>query len=236
MGETLTVSIQPAGQIVLDSPTYSTPRNPIMKTPVSDIAFTPSVKTQQELKGSRKGYEKMEETGGWRDQVDADLKAFLAERDSFYLGTASADGRPYIQHRGGPKGFLKILDASTLAFVDYAGNRQYISMGNLSENNQAYIFLMDYPNRRRIKIWGRAEIIENDPELLKRLLDDDYKARPERVFVFHIEAWDTNCPQHIQPRFTHEEIAPAIEKLEQRIAELEEELAALKSANTTPVV
>lgn len=207
-----------------------------MKTPVSDIAFTPSVKTQQELKGSRKGYEKMEETGGWRDQVDADLKAFLAERDSFYLGTASADGRPYIQHRGGPKGFLKILDASTLAFVDYAGNRQYISMGNLSENNQAYIFLMDYPNRRRIKIWGRAEIIENDPELLKRLLDDDYKARPERVFVFHIEAWDTNCPQHIQPRFTHEEIAPAIEKLEQRIAELEEELAALKSANTTPVV
>ncbi|MBT4138629.1 MAG: pyridoxamine 5'-phosphate oxidase [Candidatus Latescibacteria bacterium] len=207
-----------------------------METPVSDIAFTPAVKTQQEREGSRQGYERMEKSGGWDHLVDSNLKAFLAERDSFYLGTASADGRPYIQHRGGPKGFLKVLDESTLAFVDFSGNRQYISMGNLSENNQAYIFLMDYPNRRRVKIWGRAEIIEDDPLLLKRLLDDDYKARPERVFVFHIEAWDTNCPQHIQPRFTHEEIAPTIEKLEQRIGKLEEELATLKSANGTQIV
>ena len=165
-----------------------------------------------------------------------DLETFIAARDSFYLGTASADGQPYIQHRGGAKGFLKILDPSTLAFADYAGNKQYISMGNLAENDQAYIFLMDYPNRRRVKIWGRAEIIEDDPALLERLLEPGYKARPERVFVFHIEAWDVNCPQHIQPRFTTEEIAPTVEKLEQRIAELEGELAALKSADSVHVV
>jgi predicted pyridoxine 5'-phosphate oxidase superfamily flavin-nucleotide-binding protein len=196
-----------------------------MTKPISDIAFTPAVKDLQERKGSRRGYAGMEERGGWSDRVDSDLAAFIAERDSFYLGTASAEGQPYIQHRGGPKGFLKVLDESTLAFADYAGNRQYISMGNLSENDQAYMFLMDYPNRRRVKIWGHAEVIEDDPALLERLVDPAYKARPERVFVFHIEAWDTNCPQHIQPRFTEEEIRPVIEKLERRIAELEGELA-----------
>jgi predicted pyridoxine 5'-phosphate oxidase superfamily flavin-nucleotide-binding protein len=196
-----------------------------MTKPISDIAFTPAVKDLQERKGSRRGYAGMEERGGWSDRVDSDLAAFIAERDSFYLGTASAEGQPYIQHRGGPKGFLKVLDESTLAFADYAGNRQYISMGNLSENDQAYMFLMDYPNRRRVKIWGHAEVIEDDPALLERLVDPAYKARPERVFVFHIEAWDTNCPQHIQPRFTEEEIRPVVEKLERRIAELEGELA-----------
>ena len=207
-----------------------------MKTPVSDIAFTPAVKTQQERMGSRRTYARVEESGGWSDRIDRNLEAFIAERDSFYLGTASADGQPYIQHRGGAKGFLKVLDASTLAFADYAGNKQYISMGNLSENDQAYLFLMDYPNRRRVKIWGRAEVVEDDPALLERLLDPGYKARPERVFVFHIEAWDTNCPQHIRPRFTEEEIAPVIEKLERRIIELEGELAALKPADSTHVV
>jgi predicted pyridoxine 5'-phosphate oxidase superfamily flavin-nucleotide-binding protein len=196
-----------------------------MTKPISDIAFTPAVKDLQERKGSRRGYAGMEERGGWSDRVDSDLAAFIAERDSFYLGTASAEGQPYIQHRGGPKGFLKVLDESTLAFADYAGNRQYISMGNLSENDQAYMFLMDYPNRHRVKIWGHAEVIEDDPALLERLVDPAYKARPERVFVFHIEAWDTNCPQHIQPRFTEEEIRPVIERLERRIAELEGELA-----------
>ena len=200
-----------------------------MTKPISDIAFTPAVKDLQERKGSRGGYARMEERGGWSDRVDSDLAAFIAERDSFYLGTASAEGQPYIQHRGGPKGFLKVLDESTLAFADYAGNRQYISMGNLSENDRAYMFLMDYPNRRRVKIWGHAEVIEDDPALLERLVDPAYKARPERVFVFHIEAWDTNCPQHIQPRFTEEEMTPLIEKLGQRITELEGELAALTS-------
>ncbi|MDH3625354.1 MAG: pyridoxamine 5'-phosphate oxidase family protein [Myxococcales bacterium] len=198
-----------------------------MSTAISDIAFTPAVKALQALNGSRRSYARMEERGGWSDRIDNDLKTFIAERDSFYLGTASADGRPYIQHRGGPKGFLKVLDASTLAFADYAGNRQYISMGNLSENDRAYIFLMDYPNRRRVKIWGRAEVVDDDPALLERLVDPGYEARPERVFVFHVEAWDTNCPQHIRPRFTEEEINPVIEKLGRRITELEGELAAL---------
>ena len=198
-----------------------------MSTPISDIAFTPAVKGIQKRKGSRKGYARMEERGGWSDRVDSDLEAFIAERDSFYLGTASADGRPYIQHRGGPKGFLKVLDESTLAFADFAGNRQYISMGNLSENDRAYLFLMDYPNRRRVKIWGRAEVVEDDAALLDRLVDPAYDSRPERVFVFHIEAWDTNCPQHIRPRFTEEEVAPLIEKLGRRITDLEGELAAL---------
>ncbi len=133
-----------------------------MKRIVSDIAFTPAVKAAQARLGSRAGYAKMEQRGGWRDTVTADLARFIAERDSFYLATASADGRPYIQHRGGPKGFLNVLDEHTLAFADFSGNRQYISMGNLAENDQAFIFLMDYANRRRIKIWGRAEVVEDD--------------------------------------------------------------------------
>lgn len=199
-----------------------------MKHIVSDITFTPAVKAVQERLGSRAGYAKMEQRGGWRNTVTPDLAAFIAERDSFYLATASADGRPYIQHRGGPKGFLKVLDDHTLAFADFSGNRQYISMGNLAENDKAFIFLMDYTNRRRIKIWGRAEVIEDDPTLLEQLADPAYTARPERVFRFHIEAWDSNCPQHITPRFTAEDIAPAVQKLRDRIAELEAEVAALR--------
>lgn len=196
--------------------------------PISDIAFTPAVKAQQERMGSRKAYHRMEERGGWNDRVDAELAAFIAERDSFYLGTASADGRPYIQHRGGPKGVLKVLDAKTLAFADYAGNRQYISMGNLAENDRAFIFLMDYPNRRRIKIWGRAEVVEDDDELLRSVTDADYGARLERVFVFHLEAWDRNCPQHIQPRFSEESLRSKNEALLRRVAELEAQLATAK--------
>jgi predicted pyridoxine 5'-phosphate oxidase superfamily flavin-nucleotide-binding protein len=142
----------------------------------------------------------------WDDRVTPALEAFLAERDSFYLGTASADGQPYIQHRGGPKGFLKVLDEHRLAFADYRGNRQYISVGNLNENDKAFIFLMDYPNRQRIKIWGRAEYVEGDDALLQRVADPDYDARLERAIVFHIEAWDSNCPQHITPRYTVEEL------------------------------
>ncbi len=197
-----------------------------MTGPISDIAFTPAVKAEQEQRGSRGSYARMEEKGGWSDRITPDLEAFIAERDSFYLGTANSSGQPYIQHRGGHKGFLKALDERTLAFADYAGNRQYISIGNLFENDRAYLFLMDYPNRRRVKIWGRAEVVENDPELLARLVDPDYKARPERVFLFHVEAWDVNCPQHIRPRFTEEEITPLIEGLKQRIKSLEAQLAA----------
>ncbi len=134
------------------------------------------------------------------------LADFIAQRDSFYLGTASADGQPYIQHRGGPNGFLKILDDRTLGFADFTGNRQYVSFGNLAENSKAFIFLMDYANRARIKVWGTAEVIENDPVLLDKLADPNYSGKPERAFIFHIEAWDGNCPQHINPRYTKAEI------------------------------
>lgn len=196
--------------------------------PISDIAFTPAVKAWQIDKGSRAGYERMEEKGGWRDTIDENLAGYIAERNSFYLGTASDDGQPYIQHRGGKKGFLKVLDEKTLAFADFSGNRQYISAGNLSENRKAYIFLMDYANRRRIKIWGTAKTIENDPELLEKVFDSDYKARPERVIVFKITAWDVNCPQHIPVKFDQEEVEDLLEPFKARIAELEAEVKKLK--------
>ncbi len=197
--------------------------------PASDVAFTPAVKTIQERLGSRRNYARMEQGPGWTRTIDAEMAGFIAERDSFYLGTANADGQPYIQHRGGKRGFLKVLDERTLAFADFIGNRQYISMGNLSENDRAYIFLMDYPNRRRVKIWGRAEFVEDDAALLERLVDADYKARPERALVFHVEAWDVNCPQHITPRFTQAEMEPAIRKLERRNAVLQERVNELEA-------
>jgi len=196
-----------------------------MKRPISDIAFTSAVKEAQEKRGSRKAYARMEQPGRqgpWQDVITPELAEFIAERDSLYLGTASADGQPHVQHRGGPKGFIKVLDTHTLAFADFVGNAQYISLGNLSENNKAFIFLMDYPNRRRVKIWGTAEFVENDAELLKRIVDPAYEARPERVLIFHVGGWSPNCTQHIQQRFTHKEMAPRIKKLEERIAELEE--------------
>lgn len=192
----------------------------------SDVAFTPAVKAAQAARGSREGYARMEAKGGWRDRVTPELAAFLAERDSAYLATASAEGQPYIQHRGGPKGFIKVLDERRLGFTDFAGNRQYISLGNLSENDRAQLFVMDYAERRRIKIWGRARFVEDDPALLARLADPGYDGTPERALVFEIAAWDTNCPRHIAPRYTRAEIAPVIDALKQRIAELEAELEA----------
>jgi predicted pyridoxine 5'-phosphate oxidase superfamily flavin-nucleotide-binding protein len=197
--------------------------------PASDVAFTPAVKAIQDRLGSRQGYARMEQGRGWSRTVTPDLAAFIAERDSLYLGTASADGQPYIQHRGGKLGFLKVLDEHTLAFADFSGNRQYVSMGNLTENNRAYIFLMDYPNQRRIKIWGRAEFVEDDTELLDRLVDTDYKGRPERAFVFHIDAWDVNCPQHITPRFTQAELEPAMRDLELRNEALQNRVKELEA-------
>ncbi len=194
---------------------------------VSDIAFTPAVKAWQARLGSRAGYARMAEKRDWSDSVTPDLAAFLAERDSFYLATASADGRPYIQHRGGPAGFLKVLDDKHLAFADFGGNKQYISAGNLSENNRASIFLMDYANRQRIKLWGRARVVEDDAALLERLADPAYRATPECAVVFEIEAWDVNCPQHIARRYTDDQIAPALAKLQARIDELEAEVKEL---------
>ena len=201
-----------------------------MAAPTSDIAFTPVVKAAQALRGSRASYERMETKGGFKATVTPDLEAFLAERESFYLGTASADGQPYIQHRGGPKGFLKVLDETTLAFADFGGNRQYITLGTLEENDKAFIFLMDYPNRRRIKLWGTARYVEDDPDLLARLADPAYKGRPERAIVFMLKAWDVNCPQHITPRYTLGDLEPTVGALKARITALEAELAGLKVA------
>ena len=199
-----------------------------MDAPTSDIAFTSAVKAAQTLRGSRASYERLEAKGGFKATITPDLEAFLAERESFYLGTASADGQPYIQHRGGPKGFLKVLDETTLAFADFGGNRQYITVGTLEENDKAFIFLMDYPNRRRIKVWGTARYVEDDAALLERLADPAYKGKPERAIVFTLNAWDVNCPQHITPRYTVEEFEPTVDALKARIDELETELAALK--------
>ncbi len=196
----------------------------------SDIAFTPAVKAWQERHGSRAAYARMEQKAGWQTEVTPELAGFLAERDSFYLATTNAAGQPYIQHRGGPKGFLKVLDQRRLGFADFGGNKQYITAGNLSENDRAHIFLMDYGNRNRIKIWGRAEVVEDDDALLESLADLHYKGRPERAIVFTIGTWDVNCPQHITRRYTEEEIAPAFAKLESRIVELEAEVARLRGA------
>ncbi len=198
-----------------------------MTKPTSDVAFTETVKAIQERKGSRKGYARMEDKGGWADRVTEDLAAFIAARDSFYLATANADGQPYIQHRGGKPGFLKVLDDKTLAFADFAGNRQYLTQGNLADNPKAFLFLMDYPNRRRVKIWGTARMVEDDAALIQRLADADYTdGTPERAVVFEIAAWDVNCPQHIMPRFTEADIARAVQPLHDRIRELESQLAA----------
>lgn len=200
-----------------------------MKPPTSDIVFSAAVKAAQARRGSRKTYSKVEQRGGWSDEITPELEAFIGERDSFYLGTASANARPYIQHRGGPRGFLKVLDRNTLAFADFTGNRQYISLGNLDENDKAFIFLMDYPNRRRVKVWGTAEYVEGDPELEVRLNDEAYGGRVERAIVFHVEAWDINCPQHITPRFTVTELAPRVDELVARVKELETELERLRA-------
>ena len=195
----------------------------------SDVAFTPAVKAIQARKGSRTAYARVEQSGGWRSKVDDQLAEFLSETDSFFLATASADGQPYIQHRGGPKGFVKILDKNTIAFADYSGNRQYISQGNLSENPKANIFVMDYAHRRRVKIWGEARVVEDDPALLASLMPPGYKARGEQVIVFTIKVWDTNCPQHIPQKLDAADVAAALAARDARIAELEAELAALKA-------
>ena len=195
----------------------------------SDVAFTPTVKAIQARKGSREGYARVEDNGGWRTEIDDKLAGFLADTNSFYLATATADGQPYIQHRGGPKGFIKVLDKSTIAFADYAGNRQYLTQGNLSENPKAHIFIMDYAHRRRVKIWGEARVVEDDPALTQALMPKGYRARPEQVILFKIAAWDTNCPQHIPQKFDAADVAAALAQRDARIAELEAELAKLKS-------
>lgn len=193
----------------------------------SDIAFTRAVKAIQSRKGSRLGYSRMEQRGSWETQITPELQDFIAAQTSFYMATANAQGQPYMQHRGGPAGFLRVLDEHTLAFVDYTGNKQFISAGNLSENPKAQLFLMDYEHRQRIKIWGEAKVIEGDAALIAQLTSAGYGAQPEQVIVFTVKAWDANCPQHIPVRFDADKVKAALDQRDQRIQELEALLAQL---------
>lgn len=200
-----------------------------MSTPSSDIAFTPRVKTIQAERGSRTGYEKMEARGGFRTELTEDLAQFLAGIDTAFLATANAAGQPYTQHRGGPKGFIRILGPKTLGFADYKGNRQYITTGNLAENDRAFLFLMDYAHRRRVKLWGRARVVADDDALVAQLMPENYDARPEQVILFEVEAWDINCPQHIPQKIDGSDVARVLSELQERIAALEAENASLRT-------
>lgn len=201
-----------------------------MHDPTTDVAFTPAVKALQSRRGSRAAYARLEARGGWSATITEDLAAFISDRDSFYIATANAAGQPYIQHRGGPRGFLRVLDDRTLGFADFRGNRQYITAGNLAENDRAFIFLMDYENRQRIKLWGRARVVDDDMPLLARLAPAGYRAKPEQAILFAIEAWDANCPQHIPHLVAADEAGRTVAALQARIAALEEELAAARRA------
>ncbi|MFO0924868.1 MAG: pyridoxamine 5'-phosphate oxidase family protein [Pirellulales bacterium] len=199
------------------------------RRPTSDIAFTPAVKAIQTAKGSRPSYARMESRGGWQVDITPDFADFIANLDMFYLGTANSDGQPYIQYRGGPKGFLKVIDERTLGFADFGGNRQYISVGNLSENPKAFLFLMDYVDQQRIKVWGTAKSIEGDANLVERLKDSSYdNGKAERVILFHVEAWDVNCPQHIHRRIPATEVSSIVSSLQDEIQSLQNQVAELK--------
>ena len=192
-----------------------------------DVLFSDAVKAEQARLGSRPMFEGRD----WKTEITDDLRQFLGAIDTFFFATASADGRPYIQHRGGPPGFLMPIGTHTLAFADFAGNRQYITLGHLKENDRAHIFVLHFATHQRVKLWGRARVVENDLELMERLVDPAYKARPQRAVVFTLEAWDINCTQHIVPRYSEAEIAPGINKLVARIKELEEEVERLKAGS-----
>ena len=190
--------------------------------------FTPAAQRAQAERGSAKAYAARLEQG-FPDTVTPELAKFIAEQDTAFLATATADGAPYVQHRGGPKGFIKVIDEHTLGFADYRGNRQYITLANLSENDRAYLFLLDPARRQRIKLWGRARVVESDPALVAKLFDEGYKARPERALLFTIEAWDVNCSQHIVTRFTEAELEEAFAAVRGKIEELQTENAALRA-------
>jgi len=199
----------------------------------SSRVFTPAAQKAQAERGSAKAYERRL-AGGFPDRVTPELAQFVAEQDTAFLATATADGAPYIQHRGGPKGFIKVVDEHTLGFADYRGNRQYITLANLSENDRAFLFLLDPARKQRIKLWGGARVVENDPALVERLFDKDYNAKPERAVLFTIEAWDVNCSQHIVARFTETELEQVFATVQTRIVELETENARLRARLATP--
>ena len=194
----------------------------------SDVAFTPSVKAVQTRKGSRSSYARVEERGRWQTRINPDLARFIEAQTSVFLATVNSEGQPYIQHRGGPAGFLKVLDDKTIGFADFVGNKQYITQGNLAENHKAHLFLIDFAHRQRIKIWGEARVIEGDAELMARLMPHGYKARPEQVILFTVSAWDANCPQHIPQRFEAADVVAALAERDKRIADLEAEVVRLR--------
>ena len=195
----------------------------------SDVAFTPTVKAIQARLGSRRAYARMEEGQGWETTIKPDIAAFIAAQTSVFLGTANAAGQPYIQHRGGPAGFLRVLDENTIAFADVQGNRQFITLGNLAENPKAHLFLIDYAHRQRVKIWGEARVVEDDPALLEKLMPANQKSRGERIILFKVTAWDANCPKHIPQRFEAADVARTLDERDRRIAALEQEVARLKA-------
>jgi len=196
----------------------------------SDIVFTPTVKALQQARGSRHAYARMEEGRGWQAAIGDDVRGFIEAQTSVFLATANGEGQPYIQHRGGPAGFLRVLDEHTIAFADFSGNRQFVTTGNLADNPKAQLFLMDYAHRQRLKIWGEARV-ETDPALVERLMPPGYKARAEQAIVFTVKAWDANCPQHIPQLVPVEEVIPAIAERDRRIAALEKEVAALRKSS-----
>ena len=197
----------------------------------SDIAFTPSVKAAQARKGSRRTYECMERKRSWQTRITADLALFIEAQTSIFIATVNAAGQPYIQHRGGPPGFLRVLDEKTVGFVDFSGNRQYITQGNLGDNPKAHLFLIDYMHRRRVKIWGEARIVENDTELIAKLMPDGYRARAEQILLFTVSAWNENCSQHIPQRFEAADVVAAIAERDQRIEMLEAQLKELRKTD-----
>lgn len=194
----------------------------------SDVAMTDAVKAVQTRKGSRHGYARMEQRGGWETRITPDLAAFISGLSSVFLGTASASGQPYIQHRGGPPGFLRVLDERTIGFADFTGNRQYVTQGNLTENPKAILFLIDYAAQQRVKVWGTARVVEDDPGLVDRLMSADYEAKPEQAILFTVSAWDANCPQHIPQRVDATKVSALLAERDRRIAALEAELAQLR--------
>ena len=200
----------------------------------SDVAFTPTVKSVQIRNGSRRAYAQMEESGSWETRITAELKEFIEAQTSVFFATANAEGQPYIQHRGGPVGFLHVLDDQTIAFADFVGNRQFITVGNLAENPKAHLFLIDYAHQQRIKIWGEARVVEGDAELTERLMPQGYKARATQVILFKVSAWDANCPKHIPQRFEAADVATALAERDRRIEALESQLKQLLSTTPAP--
>jgi predicted pyridoxine 5'-phosphate oxidase superfamily flavin-nucleotide-binding protein len=197
----------------------------------SDVAFTPSVKSVQTRKGSRRAYGAMEQRGSWDTRISSDLVSFIEAQRSIFFATANAEGHPYIQHRGGPPGFLRVLDEKTIGFADFSGNRQYITQGNLVDNPKAHLFLIDYAQQRRVKIWGEARVVEGDTQLIARMMPDGYKARPEQAILFTVSAWNANCAQHIPQRFEAADVAVALAERDKQIAILEAELKRLREAS-----